>query len=189
MTSPDTADPAAEHTAGHAAVAPPREWGPARSKVVTWHDPVLTAAGAAGLSGLEFMRAISSGEVPPPPIAQLLNMRLRQVDHGLAVFECDPDEAVYNPIGVVHGGLVCTLADSAAGCAVHTTLEPGVAYTSVDITVNYLRPVTLDSGTLTATGKVVRSGRRMALASVEVHDGRNRLVTTASSNCLIMRTG
>jgi uncharacterized protein (TIGR00369 family) len=176
-----------EHTE-HTDVAPPG-WGEARSKTVTWYDPAITAGGAAGLSGLEFMRAVAAGEVPPPPIAQLLNMRLREVDHGLAVFECEPDESVYNPIGVVHGGLVCTLADSAAGCAVHTTLAPSVAYTSVDITVNYLRPVTLNSGTLTVTGKVVRSGRRMALATVEVHDSANRLVATASSNCLIMTPG
>jgi len=176
--------------AGGAEAAPPPGWGEARSKTVTWYDPAITAAaGAAGLSGLEFMRAVAAGAVPPPPIAQLLNMRLREVDHGLAVFECEPDESVYNPIGVVHGGLVCTLADSAAGCAVHTTLEPGVAYTSVDITVNYLRPVTLNSGTLTVTGKVVRSGRRMALAAVEVHDGAGRLVATATSNCLIMTLG
>lgn len=178
---------AAEHTERTDEVPP--GWGEARSKTVTWYDPAVTAGGAVGLSGLEFMRSMAAGEVPPPPIAQLMNMRLREVDHGLAVFECEPDESVYNPIGVVHGGLVCTLADSAAGCAVHTTLAPGVAYTSVDITVNYLRPVTLNSGTLTVTGKVVRSGRRMALAAVEVHDSANRLVATASSNCLIMTPG
>lgn len=174
---------------GSAVASPPPGWGDARSKTVTWYDPAITAAGAADRSGLEFMRAVAAGEVPPPPIAQLLNIRLREVDHGLAVFECEPDQSVYNPIGVVHGGLVCTLADSAAGCAVHTTLEPGVAYTSVDITVNYLRPVTLNSGTLVVTGKVVRSGRRMALAAVEVHDGAGRLVATATSNCLIMTLG
>ena len=178
---------AAEHTE-HTDVTP-AGWGEPRSKTVTWYDPAITAGGATGLSGLEFMRSVAAGEVPPPPIAQLLNMRLREADHGLVVFECQPDESVYNPIGVVHGGLVCTLADSAAGCAVHTTLAPGVAYTSVDITVNYLRPVTLNSGTLTVTGKVVRSGRRMALAAVEVHDSANRLVATASSNCLIMTPG
>jgi acyl-coenzyme A thioesterase PaaI-like protein len=80
-------------------------------------------AGGAGLSGLGFMQALIDGKIPPP-IALLLNMRPTKADHGLAVFECTPDESVYNPIGLVHGGLVRTLADSAAGCAVHTTLEP-----------------------------------------------------------------
>jgi uncharacterized protein (TIGR00369 family) len=108
------------------------------------------------------------------------------VHHGLAVFECTPDESVYNPIGLVHGGLACTLADSAAGCAVHTTLEPGARYTSIDITVNYLRPVTLASGTLVATGRVTKPGRRVALATAEVTDDAGRLVATATSNCLIL---
>jgi uncharacterized protein (TIGR00369 family) len=162
------------------------DWGQPRSRSVTWYDPAAIVAGGAGLSGLEFLEAIRDGRLAPPPIALLLNMGLRQVERGLVVFECKPDESVYNPIGVVHGGLVCTLTDSAIGCAVQTTLDAGVAYTSIDITVNYLRPVTLDSGTLLATGRVVKPGRRVAQATAEVHDGAGRLVATASSNCLIM---
>ena len=83
------------------------------------------------------------------------------------------------------GGLVCTLADSIAGCAVHTTLDAGIGYTSIDITVNYLRPVTVDSGTLVAVGRVTKPGRRVALAAAEIHDGAGQLVATASSNCLV----
>ena len=107
-----------------------------------------------------------------------------RVERGLAQFECSRTVA-YNPIGVVHGGLVCTLADSVAGCAVHTTLDAGIGDTSIDITVNYLRPVTLDSGTLVAVGRVTKPGRRVALAAAEIHDGAGRLVATASSNCLV----
>jgi uncharacterized protein (TIGR00369 family) len=164
----------------------PEAWGAPRSKVVTWYDQAATVAGGAGLSGLDFMHALMDGKIPPPPIALLLNMRPTKVDRGLVVFECAPDESVYNPIGLVHGGLVCTLADSVTGCAVHTTLEPGVGYTSIDITVNYLRPVTLGSGTLVATGRVTKPGRRVALATAEVTDGAGRLVATATSNCLIL---
>jgi uncharacterized protein (TIGR00369 family) len=175
---------------GHSAQADrpeqPEAWGAPRSKVVTWYDQAATVAGGAGLSGLAFMHALIDGKIPPPPIALLLNMRPTKVDHGLAVFECTPDESVYNPIGLVHGGLVCTLADSAAGCAVHTTLEPGAGYASIDITVNYLRPVTLASGTLVATGRVTKPGRRVALATAEVTDGAGRPVATATSNCLIL---
>jgi uncharacterized protein (TIGR00369 family) len=165
---------------------PPAAWGEPRSKLVTWYDQATTVAGGAGLAGLDFMRALMDGEIPPPPIALLLNMRPVKVDHGLAVFECTPDESVYNPIGLIHGGLVCTLADSAAGCAVQTTLGPGVGYASIDITVNYLRPVTLASGSLTATGRVTKPGRRVAAASAEVTDAAGRLVATATSNCLIL---
>jgi uncharacterized protein (TIGR00369 family) len=131
------------------------------------------------------MQDLADGKIPPPPIAMLFGMWMARVERGLAQFECVPDESAYNPIGVVHGGLVCTLADSVAGCAVHTTLDAGIGYTSIDITVNYLRPVTVDSGTLVAVGRVTKPGRRVALASAEIHDGAGRLVATASSNCLV----
>lgn len=161
------------------------DWGEARSKSLIWYDPAVTVAAGAGLSGLELMQAGVDGRLPLPPIALLLNMRPTSAERGLVTFECTPDESVYNPIGVVHGGLVCTLADSVTGCAVHTTLEAGVGYASIDITVSYLRPVTLESGTLAATGRVVKPGRRVATATAEVHDGSGRLVATATSNCLI----
>lgn len=164
---------------------PQPEWGPARSRAVQWWDPSRTAAEAAGRSGLEFMQALADGKIPPPPIAMLLRMFPTRIERGLAQFECLPDESAYNPIGVVHGGLVCTLADSVAGCAVHTTLDAGIGYTSIDITVNYLRPVTVDSGPLVAVGRVTKPGRRVALAAAEIHDGAGRLVATASSNCLV----
>ncbi len=97
-----------------------------------------------------------------------------------------PDESVYNPIGVVHGGLVCTLLDSVIGCAVHTTLPAGVGYTSIGLTVNYLRPVTADSGALTAVGRVTKPGRRVAFADGDVRDAAGRLVATATGSCLVM---
>jgi uncharacterized protein (TIGR00369 family) len=160
-----------------------------RSRTIVWDDPAALVAEAAGLSGLAFLEALVDGRLPQPPIANLLQFHLCEVRPGEAVFECTPDESMFNPIGVIHGGLVCTLADSAAGCAVHTTLDAGVGYTSIDITVNYLRPVTLESGTLRATGRVVKPGRRVALASAEVHDQRGRLVANATSNCLVFPQG
>jgi uncharacterized protein (TIGR00369 family) len=135
------------------------------------------------------MTALADGRIAPPPIARLLNMWPVTVERGLVVFACTPDESVYNPIGMVHGGLLCTLADSAAGCAVHTTLDAGVGYSSIDISVNFVRPVTLGNGTLTATGRVTKPGRRVALAAVEVNDATGRIVATASSNCLIIPSG
>jgi uncharacterized protein (TIGR00369 family) len=189
VTRPENPDHAQRpHAAAVPAPPPvPPGWGRPRSKPVTWYDPAVTAAGAGGLSGLEFMTALAEGRLPPPPIASLLNMWPVKVERGLVVFECVPDESVYNPIGVVHGGLVCTLADSVAGCAVHTTLAAGTGYTSIDITVNYTRAVTLDSGTLTATGRVTKPGRRVALAAAEITDGAGRLVATATSNCLVIQ--
>jgi uncharacterized protein (TIGR00369 family) len=108
------------------------------------------------------------------------------VDPGRVVFECEPDESSYNPMGIVHGGLVCTLADSVVGCAVHSTLDADSVFTSIDLNMSYLRAVTQDSGVLRATGIVTKPGRRVAFASAEVIDGSGKLVATATSSCLVM---
>jgi uncharacterized protein (TIGR00369 family) len=154
--------------------------------VVEWHDPAISASVVSSMNGLEFLRAIRDGLLPPPPIARLIGTRIVEVDVGKVVFECEPDEAVYNPIGLVHGGLVCTLADSVTGCAVQSTLEVGYVYTSIDINVSYLRAVTANSGTLRATGLVTRPGRRVAFARAEIVDGLGKVVATATSSCLVM---
>lgn len=163
------------------------EWGaPPSAKIVEWFDPMILAAAASQMSGLEFLRAIRDGKLPPPPIASLLGFRPVEVEPGRVVFEVTPDESAYNPLGTVHGGLVCTLADTAAACAVHTTLEVGVTYTSIDLNVSYTRPVTKDSGTLRAVGTVVKPGRRVAFSRADIADGAGKVVATATSSCLVM---
>ncbi|MBP2478214.1 uncharacterized protein (TIGR00369 family) [Crossiella equi] len=164
----------------------PQSWGEPRSKTVTWYDPKKMAETGAGVSGLEYLTAMVDGQLPPPPIAGLLGFRATAVKEGEVVFVCTPDESAYNPIGVVHGGLVCTLLDSAAGCAVHSTLAAGVGYTSVEIKVSYLRAVHADSGELTVRGWVTKPGRRIAFAEAAVTDEQGRLVASASSSCLVM---
>jgi uncharacterized protein (TIGR00369 family) len=114
---------------------------------------MATALAGRGQAGLDFLRSMIAGEVPGPPIANLLGMALVEVEHGRAVFTLTPDESMFNPIGAVHGGVVCTLLDSALGCALHTTLPAGRGYTSVEIKVSYLRAVRPASGLLTATGQ------------------------------------
>ena len=163
----------------------PLEWGEPRSRTVTWHDPLITAAGAMERSGLETMAAIRDGVLPPAPIAMLLQFDIRALEEGRVEFGCTLDESAYNPIGVVHGGLVCTLLDTVAGCAVHTTLPAGVGYTSIETKVNDLRAVHATSGPLTASGRVVKPGRRVAFAEGEVLDAQGRTVATASSSLLV----
>jgi uncharacterized protein (TIGR00369 family) len=163
-----------------------KDWGALRSKTITWHDPMVTASNAGSLSGLDFLHAMRDRRFPPPPMARLMGFSLAHVEYGLAVFECTPDESAYNPIGVVHGGLVCALSDSAAGCAVQSTLEAGVAYTSIDINVTYLRAVTRDSGLIRATGRTTKPGRRVAYATVEVTGSTGKLLAQATSSCLVM---
>jgi uncharacterized protein (TIGR00369 family) len=158
---------------------------PLRSRTVTWDDPMVTAAGGLERSGLETLQAIRDGVLPPPPIAALMQFDIQEIEEGRVVFGCALDESVYNPLGVVHGGLVCTLLDTVAGCAVHSTLPQGLGYTSIELKVNYLRAVRADSGRLTAVGTVVKPGRRVAFADGQVLDAAGRLVATASSSLLV----
>jgi uncharacterized protein (TIGR00369 family) len=163
----------------------PAAWGEPRSRTVTWHDPFVVAAGARERSGLETLEALRDGVLPPPPISRLFAMDIVAVSEGRVEFRCDVDESAYNPIGVVHGGLVCTLLDTVAGCAVHSTLPRGTGYTSIELKVNYLRPVHAGSGPLTAVGTVVKPGRRVAFAEGEVRDASGATVATASSSLLV----
>lgn len=163
----------------------PPEWGELNSKTVSWYDPRPIAVQALTMSGLDFLSAMQRGELPFPPIGALIGMTAVSVGEGDVVFACTPDDSVYNPIGVVHGGLVCTLLDTVAGCAVHSTLPAGVGYTSMEIKVSYLRPVTAGIRLL-AHGWTVKPGRRAAFAEADVRDADGRLYATASSTCLIL---
>jgi uncharacterized protein (TIGR00369 family) len=156
-----------------------------RSRTVTWDDPAVSAAAARTMSGLEFVQDLVAGTLPPPPILHLMGFRAVAVERGAVTFVAQPDESHYNPIGTVHGGLVCTLLDSVIGCAVQTTLPRGQAYTSLEIKVSYLRPVLATSGLLTAVGTVTKPGSRAAFAEGTVTDGSGKLVATASSTCLV----
>ena len=156
-----------------------------RSRTVTWEDPLIGARLAATMSGLDYIRALIDGSIPPPPIVNLMKMRPVSAEVGTVTFTCEPEESHYNPIGTVHGGLVCTLLDSVLGCAVQTTLPQGQGYTSLEIKVSYLRPVLADTGTLTAVGTVTKPGRRAAFAEGQVVDAAGRLMATASSTLLV----
>jgi uncharacterized protein (TIGR00369 family) len=161
------------------------DWGPQRSRTVTWHDPEPTTAKGLTMAGLDYLRAMADGLLPQAPIAGLMQFEISDVEPGRVEFTCAPDESAYNPIGAIHGGLLCTLLDSVTGCAIHSTLPRGRGYTSVEIKVNYLKAVRLGSGTLTATGTVVKSGSRIGFAEGAVTDASGAVVATASSTLLI----
>ena len=108
-----------------------------------------------------------------------------EAENGQVVFTCRPDESAYNPIGAIHGGLICTLLDLVTGCAVHSTLPAGKGYTTIEIKVNYLKAVRLTSGVLTATGTVVKSGSRVGFSEGVVTDESGATVATASSTLLV----
>lgn len=164
----------------------PANWGEPRRREITWHDPIVGAQAGRALAGLDYLTAMIEGRLPPPPIAQTLGFTLARIGDGEVWFTCEPHESHYNPIGMVHGGLVCTLLDSAIGCAVHTQLAAGVGYTSIEIKVSYLRAVTPASGALTAHALVTKPGRRVAFADGDVRDASGVVVATASGSCLIV---
>lgn len=152
---------------------------------MTWFAPDVALAAMASMDGLSYMQAMADGVIPPPPISGLVGFAPALVERGRVAFTCSPDESTYNPIGMVHGGLVCTLLDSVMGCAVQTTLPQGTGYTSLEIKVSYLRPVRAGEGVLTATGQATKPGRRAAFADGEVRDDQDRLVATGSSTLLV----
>lgn len=147
---------------------------------------IKTQPDLASMDGFEQMRAMRAGTLPGAPLAETLGFAGFEIpERGTAIFELDPELRHYNPIGSVHGGVFATLLDSACGCAVHSTLAVGEGYTSLDLTVKFLKAVTVDSGRLRAVGTVLQRGRRTALAEAKLYDGQDRLVAYASSTCMI----
>jgi uncharacterized protein (TIGR00369 family) len=156
-----------------------------RKAVITWDDPMVGAMAALSMSGLDYMTALKDGKFPPPPIARLFHMNLVEVAEGWVVFTAEPVEYTYNPIGVVHGGYATTVLDGAMGCAVHTTLPQGMAYSTTQINVHLVRAITLSVGLLRCESKVLHSGRLVATAEAYLRDANGKLYAHATSNCAI----
>jgi uncharacterized protein (TIGR00369 family) len=159
-----------------------------RTRTVTWDDPLIVPKAAAGRTGLELLQELLAHRLPPPPIANLMGFTIASVAEGSAVFEGEPGEYLYNPIGVVHGGYAMTLLDSALGVAVHTTLGVGERYTSLETKVNFVRPITLDTGMVRAEGKVIHRGGTTAVAEarlIAVQSGK--LLAFGTTTCLIIQ--
>jgi uncharacterized protein (TIGR00369 family) len=135
-------------------------------------------------SGIEQLRAMmAAGE--RPGIGRSLHFALAHVEEGRVVFESTPGDIANNPIGTIHGGYAATLLDSACGCAVHTRLAPGQAYTTLELKVAYHRPMTGDTGPVRAIGEVVSMGRRAAFSEARLLDGNDRLIASATSTLLV----
>jgi uncharacterized protein (TIGR00369 family) len=159
-----------------------------RTRTFSWEDPAAAASAALELPGLQAMRAIMDGRLPPPPIAQLLGFTIVEAEQGRAVFAMEPAEWMFNPIGSVHGGIAATLLDSCMGCAVHTTLEAGVGYTTADLQVRYIRAMGASTGRVLAEGKVVHGGRRTATAEGRLFvESSEKLIAHATTGCVILR--
>lgn len=159
----------------------------ARARSYAWDDPAISAAAAKEQDGTAFLQAILDGTLPAAPIARTLAFAPVSVDPGTVVFEFTPAEFHYNPIGSVHGGMISTLCDSACGCAVQSLLPAGTYYTSLDLSVKFLRPVSAGAGPLTCTGTVTHLGGRSALAEARLTGSDGKLYALATSSCMIFR--
>jgi uncharacterized protein (TIGR00369 family) len=174
---------AAEQSAARAPEGAPER----RTRTFGWSDPAAVAIKGLNLPGIEYLRRIAHGTLPPPPIAELLATSIVEVEPGRVVFALDPAEWMYNPIGSVHGGVAATVLDSCMGCAIHSTLDPGVGYTTTDLHVRYVRAMTHATGRVLAEGRVIHSGRRTATAEgrlIVERDGS--LLAHATTGCAVL---
>lgn len=161
-----------------------------RTRTIEWQDPALSVQALAGRTGREFLEAIISEQVAQPPITRTLGFALVAVAEGYARFEGDAAEFQYNPIGVVHGGLACTMLDSALGCAVMSLLDAQTAYTTAQIAVHLTRPITVTTGRLIAEANVVHKGSRLATAEGRLLDAGGKLLAHGTTTCMLFaRTG
>lgn len=136
-------------------------------------------------TGMERLQAMARGEVEAPPIAKMIGIELLEVAPGRATFALDADTRHANPMGTLHGGVLCDLGDAAMGCAIGTTLEDGETYTTVELRINFFKPIWKQR--LTAYGSVVRRTRKLAYAEAEIKDEKGSLVAKLSSSCLILK--
>jgi uncharacterized protein (TIGR00369 family) len=141
----------------------------------------------AGLSGREMLEAMLAGRLPAPPIGKTLGFRLIEIGEGLAVFEGDPGPHLLNPLGSVHGGWAMTLIDSATGCALHTTLPPGVGYTTVETKVNMTRGIRSEEGKVRCEGRLVSAGKQIATAEARLLSADGKLLAHGTSTLMILR--
>lgn len=160
-----------------------------RTRTYGWDDPFALRDRMVDLSGLALMQQMVAGELPPPPIAQTLGFRLVEATRGRAVFECEPAEFHYNPIGVVHAGLALTLMDSAMGLAFVTTLDEPLGWTTLEVKANFTRALTTETGLVRCVGTVVHPGRRVATTEARVEDSAGRLCAHGTSTILVLGEG
>jgi uncharacterized protein (TIGR00369 family) len=156
-----------------------------RTLNISWGDPKISARDATAITGLDYLKGIKDGKILPPPVARLVGYRISDVDKGRAVFELEPAEYHYNPFSTVHGGIVATLLDTTMTAAVLSTLPMGQACSTLEIKVNYIRPVTHKTGLVQCVAETIHNGNRIATASGKVFDSEKKLIAHGMSTCAI----
>jgi uncharacterized protein (TIGR00369 family) len=159
------------------------------TRTVSWPDPRISANAFRTLSGLDLLCKIASGEIPQPPICHLLGFRLVEAEPGFAVFELETGEHQLNPAGTVHGGVACTLLDSAMSCAVQTKIPAGSAYTTLELKVNLVRTILATTGLLRCEGRAIHVGSRIGTGEGKLIDREGKLYAHGTTTCMIMAQG
>ena len=157
-----------------------------RSRTTSWHDPLEVLAGTVTLPGLELLRRMITGEVPYPPIAETVGMRLVEAEPGRVTWEGEPGEHLYNPIGTVHAGFATTLLDSAMGTAFVSVADAGTRWTTLELKANFTRPITAGTGTVRCVGTVVHRGRTVVTTEARLEDAGSRLLAHGTSTILVL---
>lgn len=159
---------------------------PLRQRSFTWSDPGIGLRAARDLSGLEFVRGIGEGRIPPPPIMDLVGFRLESVAEGKVAFAFTAAEYHYNPMRSVHGGIVATLLDSAMGLAVLSTLATGMGFSTLEMKLNFTRALAAETGEVLAEGRILHGGGRVITAESRLADTHGRLYAHGSCTCLVL---
>ena len=157
-----------------------------RTRRFSWTDPHLTAERGRQQSGLAYLQSIAAGDAPQPPIGLALGFSLVEAERGRVVFAMTPEEFHYNPIGTIHGGVAAVLIDSASGCAVYSTLDAGVQWTTVQMSIDYLKGLSDRAGPVRCEGRIVRVGRRVGIADAEVVGGDGTVFARGTTTCMIL---
>jgi uncharacterized protein (TIGR00369 family) len=152
-----------------------------RERVVDWQAPGPAAQAAMRMSGMEAMQAIRDGMLPPPPMAKLIGFRMNTVEPGRIVVELDAEESLENTIGLLHGATAAALLDTAMGCAISTRLPAGQTSVTLDLKLTYLRPLSVQSGTIQAEGRLIKLGRQTSYAEGFVRDAAGHLAVHATA--------
>ncbi len=157
------------------------------SRTFHWDDTIKGREKIAQLSGLDFLQAMNDGTLPFSPLVKTLDFTVETVEKGRVSFSFQPAEFHYNPLGSVHGGVLSALLDSAMGCTLHSVLEAGLSYTTLELKTNFLKAANIHSGKLTATGKIIHLGNRTALLEAELTDEQGRIYAHGTSTCIILK--
>ena len=158
-----------------------------RERTFQWSNPLEGASQGKQLSGIDYLTAMKEGKIPLPPLLHTLDFEVGDIKKGQVSFFFRPQEFHYNPIGTVHGGVISAILDSAMGCTVHSMLEAGTGYTTLELKVNFLKAITTQNGHLKAEGKVIHAGGRTALVEAQLTDEKVTVYAHGVSTCMILK--